>query len=180
MLKDLLLTKTLCCDAFQTNKKGVPPDFKCTQKQTNRQQNKTKQKTKKQTTTTKAKEKTPPLSTGPRCYIRWKRDGDLLFLQWLDNKPASFIKTSHIAARNKYVKSKTKIIASYPPIPVWQPVMVRDRNMNVSVGDRSDQYTCKCETLRKTHRWWKCLSFFPSAGCGQSQQLHPVQRLLWE
>ena len=165
MLKDLLPTKTLCCDAFLTNKKGVPPDFKYTQKQTN---NKTTQ-----------KQKQKQKHQGPRFYIRWKRDGDLLFLQWLDNKPASFIKTSHIAARNKYVKSKTKIIASYPPIPVWQPVMVRDRNINISVGDRSDQCAGKCETLRKTHRWWKCLVFFPSAGCGQSQQLHPVQRLLW-
>lgn len=132
LLKDLLTNGTVCCGTLLTNRKGVPTAFKDTK----------------------------VFAKGPRGQMRWKREGNLLFLQWLDNKSVTFISTVHKKANLfGHVKRRTKVNGQYRPIYVRQPKIVEDYNKFMSGVDKSDQLLGKYETLRKTHRWWKTLFY---------------------
>ena len=81
-------------------------------------------------------------------------------MQWLDNKPVTFLSTVHKKA-NPYVyfQRHVKVNRQYRPVHVRQPKLVRDYNTNMSGVNKSDQLINKYDTLRKTHRWWKTLFF---------------------
>lgn len=132
LVKDLLKKKIACCGTLQTCRKGVPPDFKDTK----------------------------VFAKGPRGSMRWKREGNLLYLQWLDNKPVTFLSTIHKRA-NKYshVKRRTKVNGQYRPLHVRQPAVVDNYNKHMGGVDKSDQLINKYMTLRKTHRYWKTLFY---------------------
>ena len=81
-------------------------------------------------------------------------------MQWLDNKPVTFLSTVHKKA-NPYVyfQRHVKVNRQYRPVHVRQPKLVKDYNTNMSGVNKSDQLINKYNTLRKTHRWWKTLFF---------------------
>ena len=92
--------------------------------------------------------------------MRWKREGNLLFLQWLDNKPVTFLSTiNQKATTHHYVKRRTKVNGRYRPLFVRQPKLVNCYNKFMGGVDKSDQLIGKYMTLRKTHRWWKTLLY---------------------
>jgi hypothetical protein len=132
LARELRARKLLCCGTLLTNRKGVPADLKDTKK----------------------------FSKGQRGDARWKREDDLLFLQWQDNKAVTFLSTIHTnATQHGYVDRRTKVKGAFRPVHVKQPQVVKDYNTNMSGVDRSDQLIGRYETLRKTHRWWKTLFF---------------------
>lgn len=132
LVKDLLLNKTVCCGTIIPNRKGVPSVFKDTK----------------------------VFAKGARGMMRWKREGNLLFLQWLDNKPVTFLSTIHQRAHDySYAKRRTKVNGQYRPLHVRQPKVVDSYNKSMGGVDRSDQLIGKYKTLRKTNRWWKTLFY---------------------
>ena len=132
LVKDLLAMKLLSCGTLQTCRKAVPAAFK----------------------------NTKMFARGPRGSMRWKREGNLLFLQWLDNKPVTFLSTiNQKATTHHYVKRRTKVNGRYRPLFVRQPKLVNCYNKFMGGVDKSDQLIGKYMTLRKTHRWWKTLLY---------------------
>ena len=67
LLNDLFANGTVCCGTLFTNCKGVWPALK----------------------------ETKTFSKGPRGQMRWVRQGQLLFFQWLDYKPVTLAWTIH-------------------------------------------------------------------------------------
>ncbi|KAK7504138.1 hypothetical protein BaRGS_00004442 [Batillaria attramentaria] len=132
LAEDLRNQDTLCCGTLLTNRKGVPLSFKDSK----------------------------AFAKNRRGEVRWKTQGNVVFLQCLDNKPVTLISTVHTKANlSGFVKRRTKVQGRYRPIHVRQPKVVDDYNINMSGVDRSDQPINKYETLRKTNRWWKTLFF---------------------
>lgn len=132
LLKDLFTNGTVCCGTLITNRRGVPQLFKDTK----------------------------TFAKGPRGQMRWVRQGELLFLQWLDNKSVTFATTVHKKANLfGHVKRRSKVNGQYRAIHVRQPKVVESYNTNMAGVDKSDQLIGRYETLRKTNRWWKTLFF---------------------
>ena len=72
LLRDLFASGTVSCGIIIPNRKGVPQQFKDTKF----------------------------FAKGQRGQMRWER-GQLVYLQWLDNKPVTFVSTMHRKANLK-------------------------------------------------------------------------------
>ena len=133
LVLDLIKEKVYSCGTMNIRRKGLPPAFKETK---------------------------PFEKNNSRGSMRWKRIGDLVFLQWLDNKVVTFLSSIHDrVTKHTTAKRRTKVRGVYRPLIVRQPLLVKDYNKHMSGVDKSDQYISRYETLRKTHRWWKTLFF---------------------
>ena len=130
LCKDLLKEQTTLCGTILTNRRGIPKIMKCKKK---------------------LKE---------RGTAQWIRDGNVVFLQWQDNKKVTFI-SSMCTHANAHVECqrRNKVKGAFQSIVVPQPSLVRDYNMNMSGVDKSDQLIGKYNSLRKTPRFWKTLFY---------------------
>ena len=92
--------------------------------------------------------------------IRWIRKGNLIFLQWQDNKTVSFVSSMHKKANhNGYCNRRTKVNGAFRRVQVRQPAIVTDYNSYMFGGvDKSDQLISKYTSLRKTTKFWKTSS----------------------
>lgn len=97
LLKDLLKNKTFACGTLIANRKGVPQIFKDVK----------------------------AFSKAPRGSMRWQREGNLLYVQWLDNKAVTVMSTMHtIASTNNYVNLRSKVKGEFRALHVRQPKIV--------------------------------------------------------
>ena len=94
-----------------------------------------------------------------RGESRWERDGDILAMQWKDNKTVSFLSTIHEANKQGMVHRRSKNNGVYTRLNIPQPDLVKSYNQNMGGVDQSDQHIAKNTTLRKTHKWWKSLFY---------------------
>lgn len=91
---------------------------------------------------------TKVFAKGTRGTMRWKREGNLLFLQWLDNKAVTFLSTIHKKANTYgHVRRRTKVNGQYRPLHVRQPKIVQHYNKCMGGVDKSDQLIGKYMTL---------------------------------
>ena len=91
--------------------------------------------------------------------MRWIRDGDLLTVQWRDNKTISLMSNHHSAKGYSFVARRTKVNGEFRRLLVRQPNIVKDYNKSMGGVDRSDQLINKYNVLRKTNKYWKTLFF---------------------
>ena len=100
--------------------------------------------------------KTSSKKKGKRGTVRRVRQGNVVFLQWIDTKTVSFISSMHVKANEHvYCNRQTKVNGIYRRIRVKQPTLVRAYNQSMSGVDKSDQLIGKYNTLRKTYQLWK-------------------------
>ena len=131
LLIDLLKKGIMACGTILLNRKGIPADLKDT------------------STLNKA-----------RGSNRFVREGNLLFMQWRDNKIVNFLSTIHTKSKEIfYCKRRSKLGNKFQKLEVEQPYLVRDYNKYMSGVDRSDQLICKYNTLRKTDKYWKTIFY---------------------
>ena len=92
--------------------------------------------------------------------MRWTRDGNVVALQWKDNKPVTLMSTMHTVNGVGHVKRRHKNNEGrYKRLNVKQSAVVKDYNDNMAGVDRSDHLIGKYSTLRKTNKWWKTLYY---------------------
>ena len=127
-----LLTKGItACGTILLNRRGVPAHFKDT--------------------------KTLDKARGSSRYVR---EGNLLFVQWRDNKIVNFLSTMHTKSKEMfYCKRRSKVGNKFQKLDVEQPRLVRDYNKYMAGVDRSDQVIGKYNTLRKTDKYWKTIFY---------------------
>lgn len=91
--------------------------------------------------------------------MRWSRDGDILAVQWVDNKLVTML--SSIDNANEYVevKRKKKTDNKWNDLTVKQPFVIHRYNRFMNGVDRSDQILAKYNLLRKCLRWWKTMFY---------------------
>ena len=94
-----------------------------------------------------------------RGDMRWRRDGNILAVQWIDNKLVTML--SSIDCANEYVEvnRKKKINNKWNELTVKQPYVIHRYNRFMNGVDRSDQILAKYNLLRKCVRWWKTLFY---------------------
>ena len=133
LLKDLLIKHVLSCGTARVNRKGFPVDLTDVKTWSKR---------------------------AARGDMRWTRDGNVVALQWKDNKPVTLMSTMHTVNGVGHVKRRHKNNEGrYERLNVKQPAVVKDYNDNMAGVDRSDQLIGKYSTLRKTNKWWKTLFY---------------------
>lgn len=94
-----------------------------------------------------------------RGGMRWCRDGDVLTMQWKDNKTVSLMSTIHTAAGTATATRRCKENGQFRNLDVRMPELIRDYNMSMGGVDKSDQLINKYHSLRKTNKWWKTIFF---------------------
>ena len=130
LCKDLLKHQTTLCGTILTNRRGIPKSFK-------------------------SKKKLEERGAG-----QWIRDGNVVFLQWQDNKKVTFITSmSKNASKFQYCKRRTKVKGEFRTLFVRQPTVVSEYNQFMSDVDKSDQLIGKYNSLRRTNRFWKTLFY---------------------
>ena len=130
LMKDLVARGIRACGTVLVNRKGFPAGLK----------------------NVKEWEK-----KAKRGDVRWERDGDILAMQWKDNKTVSFLSTIHQARKTQTVVRRSKENGQFRKLEVNQPELVKDYNKNMNGVDLSDQLIGKYNCLRKTNKWWKTL-----------------------
>ena len=95
-----------------------------------------------------------------RGVCKWIREGNIVFIQWQDNKKVTIISSISKKA-NKFIhcKRRTKVNGIFRSICVRQPMLVSDYNKYMSGVDKSDQLIGKYNSLRRTNRYWKTLFY---------------------
>ena len=133
LLSSLLSRKVLSCGTIKPNRRGFPTCLKNVKK-----------------------------FKGQRGEIKWVREGNVGYLQWVDNKLVSFASTMHTDLPRKsstQCKRRTKVNGIFRHIIVRQPQLVHDYNCNMGGVDKSDQLIGKYKTLRPTVKYWKTLFY---------------------
>lgn len=90
----------------------------------------------------------------PRGSIRWIRDGDLLFVKWMDTREVSMCTNVHsVHSGETVLRWKKNGEGSYEQVPVPRPTVVAEYNRYMGGVDTSDQMIGTNSVHRKTHRW---------------------------
>ncbi|KAM3877681.1 piggyBac transposable element-derived protein 4-like [Diretmus argenteus] len=89
----------------------------------------------------------------PRGSIRWIRDGDLLFVKWMDTREVSLCTTIHPAYSGETVLRWKKTDAGRERVPIPRPTAVGEYNRYMGGVDTSDQMLGTNTAHRKTKRW---------------------------
>ena len=131
LCKDLLANKITMCGTILINRRGIPSQMKLKKK------------------------------IKQHGVCKWIREGNIVFIQWQDNKKVTFISSISKKA-NKFIhcKRRTKVNGIFRPICVRQPTLVSDYNKYMSGVDKSDQLIGKYNILSRTNRYWKTLFYF--------------------
>ena len=132
LMRDLVGKGIRACGTIITNRKGFPPQLKNV-KEFEKKSN--------------------------RGDVRWVREGDILSMQWRDNKTVSFLSSIHHSNGFGFVHRRSKVNGQYRKLNVRQPKLVKDYNAHMGGVDKSDQLINKYNTLRKTNKWWKTLFY---------------------
>ena len=133
LLNNLLNKKVLGCGAIKTTRRGFPVCLK--------------------------KEK---IIKGQRGDIRYVREGNLGYLQLVDNKVVSFASTMHSNLPKKssgICQRRTNVNRVFRRIIVHQPELVQDYNSYMGGVDKSDLLIGNYNTLWPTVKYWKTLFY---------------------
>ena len=133
LLKDLFAQGTPSCGTVTENRKGFPNSMKQGKNWAKKRE---------------------------RGEMRWKREGQCLALQWVDNKVVTMLSTIDNANDFVSVDRKKKVDGKWETLSVRKPFTIERYNKYMNAVDRSDQLLAKYNLLnRKSVRWWKTLFF---------------------
>uniref|UniRef100_A0A3B3ZAW1 PiggyBac transposable element-derived protein domain-containing protein n=1 Tax=Periophthalmus magnuspinnatus TaxID=409849 RepID=A0A3B3ZAW1_9GOBI len=91
----------------------------------------------------------------PRGSIRWLRDGDLLFVKWMDTKEVSMCTNVHSVFTGETVLRWTKKAdGTCEQVPIPRPTAVGEYNRYMGGVDTSDQLLKTNTAHRKMRRWY--------------------------
>ena len=95
-----------------------------------------------------------------RGDMRCMRDGELLFVQWRDNKIVTVLSTAHSATgQEQQARRRDKVHDVWTVADVQNPLVYHDYNLYMSGVDESDQLIGHYNVLMKCLRGWKTLFF---------------------
>lgn len=135
LLKDLKQEGLLGCGTTSANRKHFPKEMK--------------------TSATWAKK----VNRGKQ---RWQRfDGDVLGIQWKDNKVVSMLSTIHKGSDSVWCRRRCKDprTGRFSIKVLKQPKAIQDYNRKMKGVDQSDQLIRSYSVLRKVKKYWKILFF---------------------
>ncbi|XDV17603.1 hypothetical protein PO909_023437 [Leuciscus waleckii] len=103
-----------------------------------------------------------------RGTIRWIRDGDFLFVKWMDTREVSICSTIHQAyTSEKVARRQKKRDGTWEKVSIPVPTPVVENNKYMRGVDLSDQLIQYTSAHHKAHRWYKTmfLHFVDIATC---------------
>lgn len=89
----------------------------------------------------------------PRGSIRWIREGELLFVKWMDTREVSILTTVHPVFTGETVMRWQNEDGVYNRVPIPRPTAVTEYNKYMGGVDTSDQMLGTASVHRKTKRW---------------------------
>nr|XP_054750142.1 piggyBac transposable element-derived protein 4-like [Lytechinus pictus] len=133
LLRDLKKRGIWACGTVNKGRKGFPKEMKASTVQWGKQAH--------------------------RGNMRWERDGEIVIIQWKDNKAISLMSSFHAASEFGHCLRRVKEDGAFRRKIVKQPKVVQSYNQYMGGVDKSDQLLSKYDLLRKTNKYWKTLFF---------------------
>lgn len=110
----------------------------------------------------------------PKGSLRWKREGELLFVQWKDSRVVTMCSTFHQAHGDDIVTRKVKLPdGQWAQTKIIVPPVIKDYNQSMGAVDYSDALIGYHTVLHKTRKWYRTFFFhFLDIGIVNAYILH--------
>ncbi|KAI2645260.1 PiggyBac transposable element-derived protein 4 [Labeo rohita] len=107
----------------------------------------------------------------PRGSIRWKRDNQLLFIEWKDTREVLMCSSLHSANGGQTVQRRVKTgDGQWTTMTIPIPTVVSDYNKSMGGVDTSDALIELYSAARKTRKCCQRIHNPPAAGCNAKQE----------
>ena len=96
---------------------------------------------------------------GARGDMRYVRDENICYIQWLDKRVVTVLLTKHLATDRDDATRTVRIDGQWMKQPVPRPLAIAEYNLQMGGVDAFDHLASSYSLLRQSKKSWRCLFY---------------------